>query len=76
VLDELTKFLQQGYEVQSDIALVYLGLGNRKKALEWLEKALEAQSSSVTYLKYDPLWQNLRSEPMFIALLKKMGLEK
>lgn len=76
VLDELTGFLQQGYEVQYDIALVYNGLGDREKTLDWLEKAGEAQTALMRDLKYDPLWQNLRSEPRFLALLKKMGLEK
>ncbi|MHB8524106.1 MAG: adenylate/guanylate cyclase domain-containing protein [Limisphaerales bacterium] len=75
-LDELTAFLQQGYEVQSDIALVYHGLGNRERTLDSLGKALEAQTQSMPVLKCDPLWQNLRSEPRFVALLKKMGLEK
>ena len=74
VLDDLTGFLNQGYEVQYDIALVYHGLGNRERALDWLEK--EAQTRGMLGLKVDPLLQNLRSEPRFIALLKKMGLEK
>jgi tetratricopeptide (TPR) repeat protein len=76
VLDELTGFLQQGYEVQYDIARVYHGLGNREKALDWLGKALEAQGRWTLELKVDPLWQNLRSEPRFLALLRKMGMEK
>jgi adenylate cyclase len=76
VLDELTGFLQQEYEVESDIALVYHGLGDRERTLDWLEKALAAQTSSMSDLKSDPLWQNLHSEPRFVALLKKMGLEK
>jgi tetratricopeptide (TPR) repeat protein len=76
VLDELTGFLQQGYEVQSGIALVYNGLGEREKPLDWLEKAVEAQNLGMRRLKCEPLWQNLRSEPRFIALLQKMGLEK
>jgi TolB-like protein/Flp pilus assembly protein TadD len=78
VLDELTGFLRRGYEVQKDIAFVYQGLGDRERSLDWLEKALEAHAQArwLPELKYDPLWQNLRSEPRFVALLKKMGLEK
>jgi hypothetical protein len=76
VLDELTSFLQQGYEVQYDIALVYDGLGDRESTLDRLGKAVEAQTTSVPALKCDPPWQNLRSEPSFVALLKKMGMEK
>ena len=76
VLDELTGFSQQGYEVQYDMALIYHGLGDRENTLVWLEKALDAQTYSITFLRCEPFWQNLRSEPRFVALLKKMGLEK
>jgi adenylate cyclase len=76
VLDELTGFIQQGYEVQLSVALVYYGLGDRDKTLDWLEKAGEAHIALAATLKVDPLFRNLRSEPRFIALLKKMGLEK
>ena len=76
VLDELTDFLQRGYEVQADIAFVYYSLGDRERLLDWWEKAVEAQTPDMLGLKYDPLFQNLRSEPRFLALLKKMGLEK
>lgn len=76
VLDELTGFLQQGEEVQIDIALVYNGLGDREKALDWLGKAFEAKAYWMVELKVEPHWQNLGSEPRFVALLKKMGLEK
>jgi TolB-like protein/class 3 adenylate cyclase/tetratricopeptide (TPR) repeat protein len=75
VLDELTRFLRQGYEVQFDIALVYHGLSDRERTLDWLEKAVEAQTRWTPVMNYDVLWQNLRPEPRFIALLKKMGLE-
>ncbi len=76
MIGELTGFLQQGYEVQYALALVYHGLGNREKTLDWLEKAFEEKATLMQDLKIEPLWQALRSEPRFIALLKKMGLEK
>jgi serine/threonine protein kinase/TolB-like protein/Flp pilus assembly protein TadD len=74
VLDELKRFLQQGYEVQVDVALVYHGLGDREQTLNWLEQALDARTVLLDDLNCDPIWQNLRSEPRIIALLKKMGL--
>ena len=57
-------------------ALVYAGLNNKQKALEWLQKAYEEKSGSVRYLKMEPRLQNLRNEPRYIALMKKIGLEK
>jgi tetratricopeptide (TPR) repeat protein len=74
VLRELLGLLKQGYSVSSGIALVYHGLGDRDKALEWLEKAL-ADRAIIPDLKVSPVWRGLRSDPRFIAILKKMGLE-
>ncbi|MGA2865703.1 MAG: adenylate/guanylate cyclase domain-containing protein [Verrucomicrobiota bacterium] len=76
VLDELLRFLQQGYEAQVDVALVYHGLGEREQTFHWLEQAFKERNIFLPYVKSDPPWQNLRSEPRFIALLKQMGLEK
>lgn len=52
---------------------VYLGLGEKEKALDWLEKAFEEQDSVCWYLKVDPIYDPLRGEPRFQALLKKAG---
>jgi adenylate cyclase len=76
VLDALTAFSRNGYGVQIGLAGVYDGLGDREKTLGWLEKAVALQADGTSELKTDPFWQHLRSEPRFLALLKKMGLEK
>ena len=57
-------------------ALVYAGLNDKENALKWLEKAVEEKSGSVRYLKMEPRLENLRKEPRYIALMKKIGLEK
>src|SRR5258705_2218589 len=57
-------------------ALVYAGLNDKEKALEWLENAYKEKSGSVRYLKMEPRLQNLRNEPRYAALMKKIGLEK
>ncbi len=57
-------------------ALVYAGLDDKPKALEWLENAYKEKSGSVRYLKMEPRLQNLRNEPRYTALMKKIGLEK
>ena len=57
-------------------ALVYAGLNDKEKALEWLQKAYEEKSGSIRYLKMEPRLENLRNESSYIALMKKIGLEK
>jgi hypothetical protein len=57
-------------------AIVYAGLGDADQAIRWLEKACEQKCGAVIFLQIDHHWHSLRSEPRFIALLQKLGLEK
>jgi len=75
VLAELQRWLQQGYQVRGGIATVHLGLGEREQALDQLERAAADHEQSVCNLKSGPEWRDLRSEPRFAALLRKMNLE-
>jgi Flp pilus assembly protein TadD len=74
ILNGLLKLSKQEYSLSGDIALVYCGLGDKGKALEWLEEACQERTETVLWLKVDPAWDSLRSEPRFAALLKKIGL--
>ena len=57
------------------IARVYLGLGDPEAAMVWLEKGFEERSNWMSFLKVDPVWDSLRGNPRFRALLeKKVGL--
>ena len=56
------------------IALVYACLGDRPRALEWLEKAYQARDNQMIHLKVDPIWDDLRSEARFAELLRRMRL--
>jgi len=76
VLDELEQLSKRSYVPPDNIALVYLGLGERNLTFEYLEKAYEDRSVGLPWLKADPIFDNLRSDPRFTALLKKVGLEK
>lgn len=58
------------------LALVYAALGENDTALELLEKAYQRREESLLSLKVDPKVDRLRSHPRFIALLKKIGVEK
>ena len=55
------------------IAKLYGRLGAKEQALEWLERALEKRDMSVDHFS-GPELDNLRSEPRFIALLRRIGL--
>ena len=53
---------------------VYAGLGEKDQAFAWLEKAYEERTSRLSYLKVEPLWDPLRSDPRFADLVRRIGL--
>jgi len=60
-----------------EIAQAFIALGDADRAFEWLDRAYEEREGHVgglTYIKLDPVYGPIRSDPRFAALLKKMGL--
>lgn len=79
ILDKLLeeKLLEKSkriYVSAYDIAAVYMGLGEKDQAFEWLSKALEERSGFLVYIKCDRRFDGLRSDPRYEALLKRIGL--
>jgi adenylate cyclase len=72
----IAELARERYTSPACTADIYLGLGDRDRALEWLWKAYEDRSSALVWLKVDPIYDPVRSEPRFIELLKKVGLDK
>ena len=56
------------------IAVLYAGLGDRERALRWLEEAYRRHEATVNYAAVDPTLDVLRNEPRFTALLENLGL--
>ncbi len=63
------------YASPSVLAAAYAMAGQTDKAFEWLDKAYEErEGQDLTLLKLDPVYRNLRSDPRFSALLRRIGL--
>ena len=73
VIEELKEQSKRRYVAPYDIALVYIGLGNKDRAFVWLEKAYQARSNDMSNLKQDPMFDPLRSDPRFQDLLHRMN---
>ncbi len=56
------------------VAEIYAGLGDKDQAFRWLKKGYEERSTSMTYLKVDPLLESLHSDPRFEDLVRRVGL--
>jgi hypothetical protein len=55
------------------VALSYMRLGDNEQALVWLDKAYDARSG-LNFIKVNPTWDSIRSNPRFSDLLHRMGL--
>ena len=55
------------------IAEIYIGLGNKDQAFDWLHRAIDQKDWTV-FLKSDPLFDSLRSDPRFSELLRRVHL--
>ena len=74
ILDSLTGNMTREYVDPVRIAEVYEALGRKSEALEWLEHALREGSAAIVFLKMEPSFARLHSEPRFISILNAMGL--
>jgi serine/threonine-protein kinase len=53
-------------------ALSALGAGDNQLALDWLERALREHSFYLVFINAEPLYDRLRTEPRFQALLRQL----
>src|SRR5436190_452226 len=72
MLRDLEEMAKRQYVNSSAFAAIYLGLGEKEKALDWLDVAYENQESACWLLKVDPIYDSVRGEPSFQALVKKV----
>jgi TolB-like protein/Tfp pilus assembly protein PilF len=75
LLRELLASAEHEYVAPVDLARVYLGLGERRRALEWVERAYALPASADwRYHLIDPMFDPIRSELKFVAVFKKLHL--
>ena len=74
MLDQLREIAKHRKVSAFSFALVYAGLGQRDQAVQWLEQGYRDRAfADVGYLKVDPRFDSLRSDPRFAELERKMG---
>ena len=72
---QLDKVTAHEYVPPDLIAKLYAGLGDKEHAVEWLERAYTDRVWAMTILQLDPMYDNLRGEPRFQRLMRKMRHE-
>jgi tetratricopeptide (TPR) repeat protein len=71
VLRELRAVSKNRYVAPYAMALVYMGMRDNDRALDWLQRASDDHSTSMAYLTVDPSLSTLRSNPDFETLLRR-----
>src|SRR5213595_4351661 len=72
ILRDLEELSKQRYVSPANRAAVYLGLGEKEKALDWLEKAYEDRDPIFWWIDGDQLYDSVRQAPRFEALVQKV----
>jgi tetratricopeptide (TPR) repeat protein len=65
---------RKAYVSPAELAILYAGLGDKEAALAALERAYAAHDPQMQYLKVEPHYDSLRSDPRFTDLMRKVGL--
>jgi TolB-like protein/DNA-binding winged helix-turn-helix (wHTH) protein len=74
IITELQELAQHMYVKPLVFAWIAIGLGELESAFSWLEQAYAEHDPYFTLLDADPVYDPLRTDPRFVALLKKIGL--
>jgi eukaryotic-like serine/threonine-protein kinase len=76
ILAELSQMSQQTYVSPYDMAILYVGLGEKDKAIEQLTKAYEDRAGWIIYLKVEPIFDPVRDDPRVKDLIVRMKLQR
>jgi serine/threonine-protein kinase len=74
VLGEVLERSKNVYVPPLEVAIIYIGLGDRDEAFKWLDKAYDERFSSLIYLTADPLFDDLHQDARFADLAARLKL--
>ncbi len=75
ILEEMKINTGGRYLASPMIARIHLGLGEIDEAFEWLREGIEERSYWIVFMKMDPVYDEIRSDPRFRELLLRAGLD-
>jgi Tfp pilus assembly protein PilF len=74
ILATLQRLAKTRYVSPYSLAAIYSGLRENDHAFEWLEKDFQERENSLVFLAVDPQFVNLRSDPRFANLVRRVGI--
>jgi len=73
-LDRVLALSKERYVAAYDIAMIYVVLGDKESAFQWLERAVEDRSTPISFLAQDPALAPLHGDPRFDAFVQRLGI--
>jgi tetratricopeptide (TPR) repeat protein len=74
VIADLQAMTKVRYVSPLDVAMVFALLDEKEAALSWLEKAYREHACWLIELEIEPSWDQLREDPRFADLQRRVGL--
>ena len=74
IIEELKEQSQRRYVSPFHIGAIYNGLGDKDQAFVWFERAYADRSSLLLNLRMEPEFENIRTDPRTVDLLRRIGL--
>ncbi|HEY3025135.1 MAG TPA: tetratricopeptide repeat protein [Pyrinomonadaceae bacterium] len=75
VIAELGQIDHERHVSAYNVALIHAGLGETEKAFFWLEEAYKQRALFLAWINVEPMFDSVRSDPRFVDLVKRIGLE-
>jgi len=73
-LEGLQEVSKHGYVSSYNMAQIYARLGDKNQTLASLEQAYHERDSNLTYVKVEPAFDDVRSDPRFQKIVQQLAL--
>jgi len=74
IIKKLEDRMTREYVDPSLIAYIYIVLGDKDQAFAWLEKGYQERAGNMPWMKIEPKFDPLRSDPRLVDLIQRIGL--
>jgi TolB-like protein/DNA-binding winged helix-turn-helix (wHTH) protein len=75
-LEAMRQLQRRDYASPWLVATIYAQLNDKEEAFEWLQKAYDGREHDLVFANSWPLFDNLRSDPRYDQLLRRIGLPR
>jgi len=75
IIAELKSLAAENFVPAYSFAVIYNGLGEKDEALNYLEKSFQEREVQISFVKIDTRWDEFRTNPRFVEIIKRMNLE-